>query len=354
LIIQALLKDDPRPLYVCINAGASCLAQALFDLNNQLSEDEFKEITKKLRVYDDAGQDDAGAWIASKFPEIHYQRSQSQVFDFYSNDGPFTWDTSYYPGEGQHVWAKENVQYDHGPLGEMYPTRMRYLYPDKFSTLEGGGSSTWIGHVNRGLYVPEEMSWGGWGGRFEPEKVLNPVADDQLRWAGLEGTEEPYKPFYMYPQAVDKWTDPESGITYNDAGTAISRWRWGYQNDFEGRMDWCLASYDSANHNPIAAVYEDLSDGIVFLDAAPGERIILDATRSKDPDGDGLSFRWFIYPEAGSYTGRIIINYFNSMLAELSVPDDSHGKQFHVILEVKDNSEIVSMYDYRRIVFDVK
>jgi hypothetical protein len=117
LICEALLEDNPNPLNVCINAGASCLAQALFDLNDSLDDERFLEITGKLRVYDDAGQDNAGAWIAHQFPHIRYQRSSSQVFTFYNNDGPATWDTSYYPGEGQAMWARENIQFDHGPLG---------------------------------------------------------------------------------------------------------------------------------------------------------------------------------------------------------------------------------------------
>ena len=35
------------------------------------------------------------------------------------------------------------------------------------------------------------------------------------------------------------------------------------------------------------------------------------------------------------------------------IPQDAHGKQIHIILQVWDSSNIVSKYDYRRIVIDV-
>ena len=100
LIEEAILKDDDRPLYFCINAGANTLAQALIDLQNRLGEDKVKKIVNKIRVYDDAGQDDAGAWIAKTYPEMHYQRSQHQVFNFMNENGPVTWDSTHYVGKG--------------------------------------------------------------------------------------------------------------------------------------------------------------------------------------------------------------------------------------------------------------
>ena len=353
LITQALLKEDDRPLYVCINAGANCLAQALIDLHEIADSSTFRNCIKKLRVYDDAGQDDAGAWIANTYPQIHYQRSQLQVFNFMSEKGPVTWDSTLTPGEGQHKWAAKHVQKKHGPLGELYPTRFKWKQPGIYHTLEGGGTSTWIGHVNHGLYVPEEMTWGGWGGRFENEKQKNILAD-QLKWADMVETENPFKPFYMYPQAKDNWTDPLTGIHYNDIGTPIYRWRKAYQNDFQARMDWCIEEYENANHNPVAAFGHDKSDGIIFITASPKERIELNAALSSDPDNDSLNFRWFIYPEAGSYRNEITIKDSSKPLTYISIPEDAINKQIHVILEVSDNNPIVSLFDYRRIVINTK
>ncbi len=353
LIEEAILKDDERPLYICINAGANTLAQALIDLQSKYDSITFTKQLKKIRVYDDAGQDDAGAWIAKTFPELHYQRSQHQVFNFMNNEGPEVWPVAEYPGKGQHLWAKAHVQTNHGPLGALYPTRMQFRRPDLFHTLEGGGTSTWIGHVNKGLYVPEEMTWGGWGGRFEAVKAKNVLAD-QLKWANLVESENPFKPFYMYPEASDKWTDYVTGKIYNDIGTPIYRWRQAYQNDFEARMDWCVKSYEDSNHNPGATFFDDTSDGIIYKLAKPGETISLDASASSDPDNDALSFYWFNYNEAGTYNKPVFPSKSNQSKTNLLIPEDANGKQIHIILEVKDNNPIVSLYDYRRIVINVK
>ncbi len=352
LIIDALTNDDPRPLYICINAGANCLAQALYDLNRQYSGEDFNRVIRKLRVYDDAGQDDAGAWIASQFPAIHYQRSQSQVFSFMNNSGPVTWDSAFYPGMGQHMWVKENIQNNHGPLGELYPVRMKWKDPTTYSTIEGGGSSTWIGHANRGLYVPEEITWGGWGGRFDSVKQAD-ITANQLRIWQLEDTEDKYKPFLMYPEAADHWTDPATGTEYKETGAAIFRWRRGYQNDFEARMDWCLKPFDEANHNPVASVNGNLSDDIILVSISAGSSVHLDASESTDPDDDRLSYRWYVYPEAGNYKGSVTLKNSEKERVKLMIPDDAAGTQIHVILEVCDDNEIVSLYDYRRIVFNV-
>jgi len=59
-----------------------------------------KEIIKKIRVFDDAGQDNAGAWICQEFPEITWIRNRSQVFSYMCGGkereaqvkGPYTWE----------------------------------------------------------------------------------------------------------------------------------------------------------------------------------------------------------------------------------------------------------------------
>lgn len=354
LIIKAIRKNDPRPLYICINAGANCLAQALIDLRARVPARAFNRYISRLRIYDESGQDNAGAWIAHTFPDLWYQRSGGQIFYFMNEQGPVTWDSSLYPGKGQHDWAKANIQTNHGPLGALYLTRMKWLDSTTYHTLEGGGTSTWIGHVNKGLYDPAHINWGGWGGRFSTVERLNPTAENQLRWAGLETTEQEYKPFSMYPEAIDTWTDPKTGIPYQDKGTAIYRWRYAYQNDFEARMDWCIKPYTAANHNPVAALNHDLSDTIVVKQVPAGRPFLLDATASTDPDNDSLQYYWSVYPEAGTYAGTLTINEDRRSRTSLFIPADAAGKQIHVILEVSDRSKIIPLYDYRRIVLLVQ
>jgi len=352
LIGRALTSDDPRPLYVCINAGANCLAQALWDLRTRLAPDAFATALAKLRVYDDAGQDNAGAWIARNYPQVRYYRSQSQVFSFMNNNGPVTWNPQApYPGKGQHDWARENVQTNHGPLGALYPRREKWQHPEIDSTLEGGGTSTWIGHVNHGLYFPEHPTWGGWGGRFAAHKETN-LRADQLKWAALVDTENKFMPFQMVPATTDQWTDPETGVTYADIGTPIYRWRRAYQNDFQARMDWCVEPFARANHHPIAAINGDPTNRLVRVTATAGSPLTFDASASTDPDGNALSVRWWLYPEAGTYPGARSLSLANptAPVTTLTIPLDAAGTTLHLILEVTDQVALQPLTAYRRIV----
>ncbi|WP_321996657.1 nucleoside hydrolase-like domain-containing protein [Draconibacterium orientale] len=351
IVCNAIKKQDERPLYVIINGGANCLAQALIDLGQEISRDELDELLKNVRVCDNAGQDNAGAWIAYNFPDLHYKRSSHQVYNFMNQTGPAVWDTTFYPGKAQHLWAAEHIQNNHGVLGAIYPTRMRWKDPTTFSTIEGGGSGNFIGFANRGLYHPEHIEWGGWGGRFKTEKEKNIYAN-QLKWAekDLFYSEDEFKPYFMFPEASDNWTDPITGKEYNGIGVPIFRWRRAYQNDFRARMDWCVDDFQTANHNPVAAVNGDKSDGIVYLNAIAGSMVKLDASDSADPDGDELSFRWFYYPEAGTYQGSVQLIRHDNANVKILVPEDAGGKQIHIILEVEDKHPEVPLTAYRRVI----
>jgi hypothetical protein len=354
ILANAIKKKSDRPLYVIVNAGANCLAQGLIDLGGEMSRAKLDELLANVRVCDNAGQDNAGAWIAHNYPKLHYKRSSQQVYNFMNNEGPVTWDSSMYPGQGQHAWAKENIQTNHGPLGAIYPTRMKWIDPTTFSTIEGGGSGNFIGFVNNGLFDPEHINWGGWGGRFDTILVEN-IYGNQLKWAEPElfNSEKEYQPYFMFPQASDKWTDPETGKVYEGSGVPIFRWRRAYQNDFQARMDWCVKPFEEANHNPVAVFKDDNSNAIVFLSAKAGDEIVLDATKSIDPDGDDIVFQWYNYPEAGNYPKQLEAKNPKQPKTSLRIPDDANGKQFHFILEIRDTNKIVSLYDYRRIVIDV-
>ncbi len=354
IIAKAILKDDNRPLYIIINGGANCLAQSIIDLQEQLTDHELSQRLKHIRVFDNAGQDNAGAWIAHYFPEIHYRRSSQQVYCFMNQDGPAVWDTRYYPGKAQFEWTKLNIQEDHGPLGKLYPTRMKWKDSTTYNTIEGGGSGNFIGFVNHGLFDPEMLRWGGWGGRFDTLKTLN-IYGNQLKWAepDLHDSESEFQPYYMYAQASDSWIDPETEIKYEGFGVPIYRWRRAYQNDFEARMDWCIQPFQNANHNPVAAIGDNSSDEVIFVSAKPGTILKLNTSKSSDPDGDEISFNWYIYSEAGTYKKPVQIKNSKEAEMQLTIPADNSGKQIHIILEVTDLNKLVKLTDYRRIVVNI-
>lgn len=354
LIIKAVDKDDPRPIYFSINAGANTLAQSLWDIKRNRTLDEVKRFTSKLRVFDDSGQDDAGAWIAHTFPDLFYVRNYPQVYGLFGPEfhiGPQPWEPL-----DQFDWAAKHICTRHGVLGALYPQRIIKKGPLHLPMfMDGGGTTGVIGLVNKGLFDPEQISWGGWGGRFSWEKQ-SIQAGENVRYPppGLFN-EEPYKPFAMYPCAPDTWYDKTEKILYEDNFYApLWRWRKDILLDFQARMDWCVVPYGNANHHPIAALFGDTSRTILQVQANAGAVIDLDASASYDPDGDSIDFVWYLYPEAGTYKGQMKIDRANSSISAFTIPDDAKGTTLHVILEVSDNSKIVPLKAYRRIIIDVK
>ena len=142
-IVKALLKDDSRPIWVVVNAGANTLAQALWDLRAQYKDDPAKiqTLVAKLRVFENGAQDNAGAWICHEFPEIHWICSNYQTYAYggpggregglVAGLGPHFWKPYPYSVEGQHQWLKEHVQTGHGALGELYLDRRAGTYPGR-------------------------------------------------------------------------------------------------------------------------------------------------------------------------------------------------------------------------------
>ncbi|MCW4041220.1 MAG: DUF1593 domain-containing protein [Candidatus Bathyarchaeota archaeon] len=94
LIISAVDKDDPQPIHIVANAGTNALAQALWDIQRSRSQANVERFVRKIRVYDNQSQDNAGAWICHTFPNIHYKRSNIQCRTLYGprlGAGPQPW-----------------------------------------------------------------------------------------------------------------------------------------------------------------------------------------------------------------------------------------------------------------------
>jgi len=361
LIMQVLKKNDERPVYFSINAGGNTLAQALWDLRKTCDEKTLKECLSKVRVFDDSGQDDSGAWMNQEFPDMFFVRNSPQVYGLFGpdlNTGPQPWKPL-----NQFEWAEENIRKCHGILGELFPQRVIHphfaSFPDNvpplfFWFMDGGGTTGVLQVLNTGMNDPEQITWGGWGGRFSNIK--------QKVWAG-ESSQNPYinEHVYewnsMYPSAPDSWYDKKDKVFYeNNIFAPLWRFRADILFDFQARMDWCVADYKNANHHPIARVNGDDGERCILTgNAKAGQVIEFDATGSSDPDSDNLSFNWWVYNEAGTYGKDVRIENADRAIVKVQIPEDAKtGETIHLVLEVFDDCKIVSLKAYRRIVIEIK
>ena len=311
LIIAAVDKDDPRPVWVGCWGGANCVAQAIWKVRAMRSKEALNRFLSKLRVFDILGQDDAGAWIAKNFPQVLYIRATAV----------YGWQP---PKNGS--YQRDDIQ-SHGPLGAAYPDT-------KWAT--EGDTPAFLYVYPNGLNDPEKIDQGSWGGRFSLEKK---TSIKSMR--AVKEEERAYDPYLMF------------GNT-SEGAEAIRRWRKGYDNDFAARMDWSIThDYASANHHPIALVNGDQSRQVLEMSVDPNSSITLNAKGSRDPDGDSLKYTWSFYEEPSTWKGSVAIRGAASSAADVSIPAKAGGAHIHIILEIQDDGA-PNLYAYRRVILNVK
>jgi len=336
LIIEALLKEDARPLWITLWGATGTLAQALWDIkyNEGLNDSEINLLISKIRVYDIAGQDNAGGWIAKTFPDIFYIRSSVQFLGFTQGHVPRSQGGNLSVADDD--WFKANIM-GYEPLGSLYPKR-KAMYE--------GDTPSFLFLYHNGLSDPEKVNYGGWGGRFKKDKVMN-----ANEFSHTKVDESEFYNFFIYNDAADQWSFDSAN--YNNVYCPLFRWREEYQNDFAARIRWTTLPYSEANHNPVLVVENDSTKNILYRRVSPGINYSIDVLGSSDPDGDSLSYEWFYYKEPGSYNGNIIITDSSSQKVMVHIPNDAVGTEIHLILKVRDNGT-PNLFSYRRIVFTVE
>jgi hypothetical protein len=327
-IIKVLEEKDERPLWISVWGGSNTLAQALFKLKNSKTQEQLDHLIAKLRVYTISDQDDSGIWLRNTFPGLFYVVSPG---DYYFSS---TW--SSINGVHAHInnasisndWFAQNIQQGHGPLGS--------TLPDVSWGVEGD-TPAFLSLIPNGLNFPERPDWGGWGGRYElykPEFVEKRSANSgvplvpETRAIWTDAIDE-YIPFlkndYGRPYKLDS-------ITIKDNKVTLWRWRDDFQNDFAARMDWCTMTYKEANHPPVPKIKPTKQNFTVHS----GETIFMDSSDSFDPDGDNISVHWYIYPEAGTYKGKVNLSTENYPSITWTAPKVEKEETIHVILKVTD------------------
>ncbi|GAB4019395.1 hypothetical protein GCM10028808_57020 [Spirosoma migulaei] len=114
-------------------------------------------------------------------------------------------------------------------------------------------------------------------------------------------------------------------------------------------MDW--AKYRKRSRNLIISINGSKGIAILTNTEKPGRKLILDASKTYDSDGDNLTFKWWVMSEAGTFTEDIKIEDSNTNKALLVGTTNAYGKLFQVICEVTDNGAH-NLSSYRRIVFE--
>jgi len=355
-IIRTVDRTDGRPVWICIWGGANTLAEALITVRASRPPDEVEKFVEKLRVYSTSDQDDAGPWMRREFPGLFYivQPSTPTGADYYYA----TWtgisgDIFYRNGSGAdfttvtNEWLDANIR-SKGPLGKLYP---------RFAYIMEGDTPTFLGLIDNGLNAYRRPDWGGWGGRY---LYRMPYGETHAIWTqgGDAGSR-------VTSQDTVVGTD---GKQYTSDQATIWRWREAFQNDFAARMQWTVADYRHANHNPVVEVNHQLGTAPILIDAVVGQPVVLDASLSHDPDeGQHLRYAWFHYAEAGG-TGTnmaaVTITGANSSTAVVtptavcraqwlptSRPCRGTGTA-HIILLVTDDGS-PRLTSYRRIILNV-
>ncbi len=314
LILSAVDKPDPRPLWYSDwgtdhGAATNNLRRALDLVLRERGPDGYAIFKSRLRL---ASADAFGPhttniapafplWVNTFQPERDGRRWYHRFSALTARAGGFD--------------LARDVLRDHGPLGALYPTNTTHWAKE-------GDTMTFLHLVPNGLNMPDEPTWGGWGGRYGPRETL------------------PGKP-YFWANQTDAW----NGTTHRD--NTLARWAVALQNDLRARLDWCVRPRAQANHPPVVRLA-----GASRLTNAPGDEVLLAAVASSDPDSNRLSFRWEFYPEAGTYHGPLALEGADTAILKFIAPPVEAPETVHVVLTVTDDGT-PPLTRYQRVVVTV-
>ncbi|MCF7708448.1 MAG: DUF1593 domain-containing protein [Verrucomicrobia bacterium] len=340
LIVKALLDEtDARPVWLQAWGGPNTIARALKTIEEE-HPTRMAEVAKKIRLFfiweqDSTYQD----YIRLHWGKYNIPTIVSDQFVAFA----YHWD-KILPEQTQDVfrgdWMTRHILKDHGALCALYKAH------DDGRFRSEGDSPAFLHTIPTGLRSIESPDWGGWGGRYvrvRQNTWLDPVLE----------------PGYEYPEG--RWYSSNAWgrsrmreNTPNDQKLIAylkPMWRWfdAIQNDFAARADWCVKSFEEANHPPVV-VLGHATD----LKAQPGATVKLSAKGTNDPDGDKLSYRWWQYEEADTYSGTIEIRNGVQRDASFTVPGDAGNEEtIHIICEVTDDG-MPSLTRYQRVVIEIE
>ncbi|MEM7576764.1 MAG: DUF1593 domain-containing protein [Planctomycetota bacterium] len=363
--IEAAVDASDEPLHLAIWGGATEFAQAMINVQNERSPGEVQDFVSKLRVHainDQDGYIDAAegtlAWVKQEFPtmlivdptpagapsdDISF-RFDSTYRGMYQNDSANRRDpvvplvTDEVAQLTTAAWINEYVNQNHGALGELYPDFVVQNPQTDRNTVgfKEGDTPSWFSFFPNGLADPDDPALGNWGGRYQS--------------AG-DGTNH-------FVPAFD--TLPDETITDQAARAkwTVARYREAYQNEFANRMDWFVAeNFADANHPPTP--FTGVPSFPKRSSVATGSSAFLFSDGWFDPDGDPLSYSWWLYEDAGSSPTAIPPSLLDTLAAAnseflfLDLAGIASGTELHFILEITDADTPLPFTRYERFIVTV-
>jgi hypothetical protein len=334
-IKNALVSNDPRPLWLVTGGGTNTICAALSQLAKQYQGSPQwaairKHIIANTHVYIILNQDNTfGDYIKVDWPDLDVVLNRFQFEGL-----AYGWKEFTTPGEQKYLEAPFEAKIARGPMLGAYP-----LASDG-SFNSDGDAPMYFQLLPTGLRSIENPTWGGWGGRFD-QVISNGWCDVPADYINPTDT------FSDFPPKPPYVTDSGSGSTSAlvQEGYPLGRWLPAMQNDMLARSEWQFADYAHANHPPVVFIPADQQN----VTAAPGQTVQLTATAS-DPDGNQLSPKWWQYLEAGTYPKKVAIQNATTLNASVTIPKDAaSGQTINIILQVTDDGT-PKLTRYQRVV----
>ncbi len=293
-IVEVLLEKNPKPVYIQAWGGGNTAARAFYKLKTTYPK-EYKRAVSKAVMYNIWYQDGAGNYIEQHHPDV------TMIYC-----GAFAGTWNYRSQKNTYDFITNHVKTNHGALGALYPQ----------DYVSEGDSPAFFYTLANGLRNYEHPTYGGWGGRFEKTTELN----------------------HVYKDAVD----------HGDKKKSLRIWIDDVNRDFQARMDWCVTKrYDEANHKPTIKLKAGIDRTV-----SSGQIVIIDAGKTKDSDGDTLTFNWWTYQEAGSLDTLVTLQNSETQKVSFVAPKVSQPETLHIILEVTDDGT-PALKSYQRIIFKI-
>lgn len=333
LIKKTILDNDERTLYLLAWGGTNTISRALKDIEKEYKGTKQwdairKKIINKVVIPACGEQDETySEYIAEEWPEIKFM-SCSQMSSY-----AYMWRTQPEDSSKKTLYADfmlKNLIRKHGALLDNYVTWGDGTYLDgeepgsqfgtnedlldslnwwggfnpvqkyqRYDFLSEGDSPTFFMLLDTGLRTLEDITNGGFSGRYARADKKNSKGQEVNYWSPVTDT---------YVKEDGSTMKVESSWKYIDD----------IQNDFAARADWCIVNdYVKANHAPKVSVTEGTD-----IKASAGEILKLHAIAT-DPDDDYVTVSWSEYTDASTTETALTLKGAASDTISFKIPEDS-------------------------------